>query len=375
MWSSESVPVETIQAMTSKPFSFKLPIQQFDLELLPQDARSIGSEAFKDAVVRHFVQEYGGSNQTTLVTVDDTDINVIQLPAGTEPLDFVMSMLQSGRIREAVPFLDAMAKSSPDDVQVLYNLGIGYSELGQYDEAIIRLKRAVQIDPGHAHAWTGIGVAYQRLGKREQALEPSRRAVDAAPSDGYTLRNLGAVLTGLGRATDGLPYLRRARQALPHDPQATYGLAVALLEAGQPEGETEADELLTVVIERWPGNKVAELAREARTKLAGKNMRAAVGGGLRPDVVMYLASALDTFNKVGPDKTREIALEVAMKGQNGLDTNDSTQKYTLKTLPGNFSGLHLVAIMYAGFKQLDPDLDSGMDFKAEYEAAQAMPRS
>ena len=361
--------------MTSKPFSFKLPIQQFDLELLPQDARSIGSEAFKDAVVRHFVQEYGGSNQTTLVTVDDTDINVIQLLAGTEPLEFVMSMLQSGRIREAVPFLDAMAKSSPDDVQVLYNLGIGYSELGQYDEAIIRLKRAVQIDPGHAHAWTGIGVAYQRLGKREQALEPSRRAVDAAPSDGYTLRNLGAVLTGLGRAADGLPYLRRARQALPHDPQATYGLAVALLEAGQPEGETEADELLTVVIERWPGNKVAELAREARTKLAGKNMRAAVGGGLRPDVVMYLASALDTFNKVGPDKTREIALEVAMKGQNGLDTNDSTQKYTLKTLPGNFSGLHLVAIMYAGFKQLDPDLDSGMDFKAEYEAAQAMPRS
>ena len=63
-----------------------------------------------------------------------------------------------------------------------------------------------------------------------------------------------------------------------------------------------------------------------------------------------------------------------MKGQSGLDTNDSAQKYTLKTLPGKFSGLHLVAIMYAGFKQLDPTLDAGIDFKPEYEAALALRR-
>ncbi len=361
--------------MSTQPFTFRLPVQDFDLELLPPEARNIGSEPFKDAVIGHFVAQYGGAGQTAIVTVDDTDIHVVQLPAGTEPLEFVLTMLQAGRIREAVPFLEAMAKNEPNNAQVLYNLGISYSELGQFDEAIIRLKRAVQIEPGHGHAWTGIGVAYERMGKRDQALEALQQAVEVAPDDGYAQRNLGGVLMSLGRTAEALPHLRRARKALPHDPRATFGLAAALAKTGRDDDAAEADELFTVVIERWPGSTLANHARDARTKTAQKNLRGAVGGGLRPDVMMYISGALDTFEKVGPAKVRDIAFEIAMKGQSGLDVNDSDQKYTLKTLPGKFSGLHLVAIMYAGFKQLDPGLDAGIDFRAEYDAARALRRS
>ena len=360
--------------MTAQPFVFRLPVQDFDVTLLPPDARAIGSEAFKDAVVAHFAEQYSGQDRATIVTVDESDINVVQLPAGSDPLDFVMAMLQAGRIAEALPFLQALAKTYPDNVDVLYNLGISYSELHQFDEAIIRLKRAVQLRPGHAHAWVGIGVAYQRLRKPEQALEALERAVSLAPDDGYALRNLGGVLVTLGRSSEALPLLRRARKALPHDLQATYALASALSETGDPDNQTEADELFKVVIDRWPSSPLAELARTARTQAAHQNMRAAVGGGLRADVLMYISGALDTFAKVGPAKTREIAFEVAMKGQEGLDINDSTPKYTLATMPGNFTGLHLVSILYAGFKELDPGLDSGIDFAAEYKAAQAIRR-
>jgi len=59
---------------------------------------------------------------------------------------------------------------APENAAVLYNLGICYSELGHYDDAIIRLKRAVQRGPGHAHAWVGIGNAYYRIHKPEPAL-------------------------------------------------------------------------------------------------------------------------------------------------------------------------------------------------------------
>lgn len=358
--------------MSSKPSAFSLPVHQFDLNLLPSDARAIGSQAFKDAVVQHFVEQYSGSGQTTLVTVDDAEINVVHLPEDTDPMDFVLPMLQGGRIREAVPFLEVLAKVSPDNVDVLFNLGVAYSELGQYDEAIIRLKRAVQLDPKHAHAWTAIGVAYQRMGKPEQALEPMRRAVEAAPDDGYSLRNLGAVLMSRGLADEAIDCLRKARQAIPHDAQATYGLAAALEARGETADIDEADELYKVVITRWPGSDFAERARQARTKIAHVNMRKATGGGLRPDVVMYIAGALDTFARVGPVKTREITFEVAMKGQGGLDINDSRKKYTLKSLPGEFSGMHLVSIMYAGIKQVDPSLNPGIDLSAEYEAAKAL---
>lgn len=361
--------------MSKQPFSFKLPLSRFDVNLLPPDARKIGSDAFKDAVIAHFVAQYATKGEAAIVSVDDEEIQVLTLPKDSEPLEFVLTMLQSGRIKEAVPYLEALAKTDPNNVQLLFNLGIAYSELGQFDEAIIRLKRAVQLDPKHAHAWTGIGVAYQRMGKRDQALEPMQKAVEADSSDGYARRNLGAMLMSAGRKEEALAHLRAARTALPHDPQTLYGLAAALADVGGDDNDDEADELFQVVIERWPGSQVAELAREARTERAHKNMRAKAVGGLRPDVMMYIAGALDTFEKLGPDKSKQVTFEIAMKGQSGLDINDPDQKYTLKTLPGKFSGMHLVSIMYAGMKALDPNMETGIDLKAEYEAALAMRKS
>jgi tetratricopeptide (TPR) repeat protein len=354
--------------------SFNLPISRFDLNLLPASARKIGSDAFKLAVTMHFAAQYAAKGQQALVSVDDEEIQVLTLPADSDPLDFVMTMLQNGRIKEAVPYLESMVKSDPSNAQVLYNLGIAYSEMGQFDEAVIRLKRAVQLNPRHAHAWTGIGVAYQRMGKRELALEPMEKAVEADPEDGYGRRNLGAMLMGLHRYDEALAHFREARRALPHDAQTIYGLAAALDAVGGDDKSDEADELHQTVIRRWPGSEVAELARSARTKRAHISMRAKVGGGLRPDVMMYIASALDTFETVGPAKTQQIAFEIAMKGQQGLDINDPDQKYTLNSLPGKYSGMHLVSIMYAGMKAMDPDIETGIDLEAEYGAAMAMRR-
>lgn len=359
----------------NSPFYFKLPIERFDLELIPKEARIIGSEKFKDAVVAHFVNEYVGKNLTAIVTVDSEEIVVCTLPNDQKPLDFVLSMLQGGRIQEAIPYLEAMDKESPNNSQVLYNLGLAYSELGQFDEAILRLKRAVKVDPAHAHAWTAIGVAYQRSGKRDQAIEPLEMAVKADPADGYARRNLGAVMLSEGKAKGALLHFREARKALPHDPQTTYGLAAALEEVGGEENVQEADELYIVVLERFPASPVAEQARQARTRLSHQSLREATNGGIRPDVVMYITGALDTFQKVGAAKRQQIALEIALMGQSGLDVNDPDQKYTLKTLPGSFSGIHLVSIMYAAFKQIDPKLDCGFDFQIEYDAAMTFKNS
>jgi hypothetical protein len=38
-------------------------------------------------------------------------------------------------------------------------------------------------------------------------------------------------------------------------------------------------------------------------------------------------------------------------------------------LGGQFSALHLVSIMYAAFRQIDPGVDIGLDLRREYEAA------
>ena len=88
--------------------------------------------------------------------------------------------------------------------------------------------------------------------------------------------------------------------------------------------------------------------------------------------MMYIASALQTFEKLGPQKRQVIALEIAMLGRSGLDINDPDDKYTLKSLPGKFSGLRLLAMMYTAFRQIDPTMETGVDFSAEYRSALEM---
>ena len=349
-----------------KPYIFSMPLQRFDLELLPPEARSIGSDKFKDAVVAHFATQYAEKGETAIVTVDDKEIRVLSFPKLADPMDFVHELLQNGKIKEALPFLETLTEAKPNDALALYDLGIAYSELGRYEEAVMRLKKAVEYDPNNSNAWTGIGVAYARLNRKKDAKEALNKAVTLDTGNGYAHRNLGALLAMDEEHQNALPHLREAYYQLPDDPQAIYGLGHCLTELGELE---EADELLVSLINRFPASPVTEMARQERTRIAHKNLRGATSGGVRLDVMMYILGALNTFKEVGVKKRQEITFEVAIKGRSGLDINDPTQKYTLKTLPGKFSGLHLVAIMHVGFKQIDPTMNSGADFDAEYDAA------
>lgn len=349
-----------------KPYIFSVPVRRFDLELLPQDARSIGSDKFKDAVVMYFAAQYAKKSETAIVTVDDQDIRVLSFPNSVDPMEFVHELLQSGKVKEALPFLEAIKESKPNDSMALYNLGIAYSELGRYDDAIEQLDKVVEIDPNNVNAWVGIGVASARLNLTHEAKHALNKAISLDPANGFAHRNLGAILGMDDDYQNALPHLREAYHQLPDDPQAIYGLAHCLSELGEL---AEADKLFIAVINRFPASSVVEMARQGRTQIAHKNLRGTTSGGIRPDVMMYILGALKTFKEVGIKKRQEITFEVAIKGQSGLDINDPEQKYTLKTLPGKFSGLHLLAIMHVGFKQIDPTMDSGAGFDDEYEAA------
>jgi hypothetical protein len=69
-----------------------------------------------------------------------------------------------------------------------------------------------------------------------------------------------------------------------------------------------------------------------------------------------------------------ITCEIAMLGSLGLNLNDSEKKHTLQSLPGSFSGLHLLCLQYVGFQILDPTIDVGIDLSEEYQAALELSR-
>jgi hypothetical protein len=88
----------------------------------------------------------------------------------------------------------------------------------------------------------------------------------------------------------------------------------------------------------------------------------------------YITGALDKFANMSSTDVQAIGVEIAILGQNGLDINNPDKKYSLRSLPGTYSGLHLCSIMYAAFKQFAPGEDVGIDFSMEYEAAVSMRR-
>lgn len=89
-----------------------------------------------------------------------------------------------------------------------------------------------------------------------------------------------------------------------------------------------------------------------------------------PAAVMYLLGAMEMFDKMSIEEVREVAFEIAIVGMDGLDYASAEQKYTLRSVPGRkFSGLQMMAMMYVGFKRVEPSQDSGIPLDKEYEQA------
>ena len=87
---------------------------------------------------------------------------------------------------------------------------------------------------------------------------------------------------------------------------------------------------------------------------------------------MYLVGAIDKFAAMSRQDVKKIGFEVGTLGMKGFDANDSTQKYQIRSVPGRFSGLHMVCLMYAAFKITDPTADIGFDHEVEYATANQM---
>lgn len=92
-----------------------------------------------------------------------------------------------------------------------------------------------------------------------------------------------------------------------------------------------------------------------------------------PAVTMYLLGALQRFAGMERADVERVGVEIGLLGMEGLDYASPEQRYTLRALPGeSFSGLHLMALMYVAFKQLDPTVDTGMNFDEAYQVARRL---
>ena len=90
----------------------------------------------------------------------------------------------------------------------------------------------------------------------------------------------------------------------------------------------------------------------------------------QPAAIFYFLDTFKRFEAMTPEQVRNVAFEIALIGRNGLDYASPDEKYELRSLPDRkFSGLHLMCLMFAGFKRVAPEHDVGMDLNDSFLAA------
>jgi Flp pilus assembly protein TadD len=249
-----------------------LATDNFDVSVLPLDARQRGSAAFREAATAYLsaeFQRFGGSvsveiNGDLIEATWTTD----SLPAAA--LAQIAEKLKHGEYPRAITLLRLLLSGFPNDANLLYNLGMALSDTGKLHEAMEHLRRAVTIAPDFTNARVALGIALQRHGEDSDALRILNEAVTRDPENAWAQRNLGACLLNGGAVNEAEACLRRATLLEPRDQLAMFGLAEALAKL---ERLAEADDAYQKAIDVNPSSRIAEFAQQERRRIASRQAR------------------------------------------------------------------------------------------------------
>ncbi|MEZ2246631.1 MAG: tetratricopeptide repeat protein [Microcoleus sp.] len=83
-----------------------------------------------------------------------------------------------------------------------HNLGNSLQESGNFEEAVIAYKKAVELNPNFSWSYHGLGDVLQKLGHRDEAVAAYRKAIELNPDFSWSYHNLGDVLLELEQWED-----------------------------------------------------------------------------------------------------------------------------------------------------------------------------
>ncbi len=111
---------------------------------------------------------------------------------------------------EARAALTRAAALDPNNPDVHFAFANLHSFLGEYKDAIERLKTTLALRPDWSSAWNNLGSQYESIGERAAAIAAFDRAIDLDPRDAAAVVNRGMAYLCVGRLGDGWEgYARR----------------------------------------------------------------------------------------------------------------------------------------------------------------------
>jgi tetratricopeptide (TPR) repeat protein len=107
----------------------------------------------------------------------------------------------------------------------------------EYDQAIIRWKRALELEPNNPEALNNLAYTLSKYkGKPQEGLEMSKKAVELMPSNANVVDTLGQIYLALGNYADAEQYLNKAL-SLARDARSQAAPLIHLIETKIRKGD------------------------------------------------------------------------------------------------------------------------------------------
>lgn len=100
-----------------------------------------------------------------------------------------IELLDAGFNEEAKKNLLYLVRTFPDNAELLYNLGIAYEKLKQFDKAENAYIRAIEISP-ETDFFYNLGIAFMEQEKYDEAIPVFHKVIEVEPNDSNCFFNL-----------------------------------------------------------------------------------------------------------------------------------------------------------------------------------------
>jgi len=110
------------------------------------------------------------------------------------------------------------------------NLGNSYTDVGNIEQALVALERAVEINPSLAECRTNLGNIYLKKDRIEDAIKQYRAALQINPAGAKTHNNLGNAYTKAGRLDDAISEYSESLELDPDFAEVYTNLSVVYCE-------------------------------------------------------------------------------------------------------------------------------------------------
>ena len=218
------------------------------------------------------------------------------------------ALMTSGRLSEAIPYLEAAVRIDPGSVPAHTDLGSALAKSGRLREAIAQFWYAIRLDPDAPIPHNNLASALVQEGSLPEAITEFQTALRLDPGYEEARRNLAAARAG-GPATS---HLDRGIALLK---AGDFSDAVAELESAvrMSPNDADAENNLGVALSHFPERQRDSIAHfEAAVRLrpdfadAQYNLGVALSGipGRLPDAIRHLEEA----DRLRPDPELERAI-------------------------------------------------------------------